>query len=118
MNKLQDDELADFFEYGNEGADWWSERIDEQGEPEEFCPICQFIEVGNADFCKHLEKKTGITRDEIFAQVKAQSKRRRKLYDTEYVTLVCMQTGIDVSAELASLKEQYGTYKAFLAAVK
>lgn len=110
-------ELDLFFECGN-GEGLWCEYVAENGESEEFCPICQFVEVGNADFCKHLEKKTGITRDEIFAKVKAQNKRRRKLYDVEYVTLVCMQAGIDVSAELASLKAQYGTYKAFLESVK
>lgn len=81
--------------------------------PEECCPICQFIEYSNIDLAKYLEKEYKVSRDEVFAMVKEKNKRRKKLYDTEYIVEVCKRFDLDPIAIVSSLKEKFGTYKNF-----
>lgn len=80
---------------------------------EECCPICQFIEYSNGDLAKYLEKKYAVSRDEVFALVKAVNKRRKKLYDSEYVTEVCSRFNLNPAQIIAGLKAEFGTYRAF-----
>jgi len=82
--------------------------------PEKFCPICNFIESSKVDLAKYLEKTTSITRDEIFEEIKKVNKRRKKLYDTEYVDAICVRTGITTTEILPKLKKEFKNYKAFL----
>ena len=83
------------------------------GVPEESCPICQFIEYSNHDLAKYLEKEYGVSRDEVFAKVKELNKRRKKLYDFEYVTEVCLRFGLNPTEIVAGLKNRFVTYRAF-----
>ena len=57
--------------------------------PECVCPICQFIEYSEYDLSDYLLKEYNIPRDEVFAEVKQLNKRRKKLYENEYITYVC-----------------------------
>lgn len=84
------------------------------GLPEEMCPICQFVEYSNEDFAKYLEKKYKVSRDEVFAQIKQYNKRRKKLYDSEYVTEVCKRFDLNPIEVVAGLKAEFGTYKKFI----
>ena len=54
--------------------------------PECVCPICQFIEYSEYDLSAYLLREYGVSRDEVFAEVKKLNKRRRKLYENEYIT--------------------------------
>lgn len=81
--------------------------------PEECCPICQFIEYSQTDLAKYLEKEYKVSRDEVFAEIKKINKRRRKLYENEYVTEVCKRFNLNPAEIIASLKERFGTYHAF-----
>lgn len=85
------------------------------GIAEDFCPICQFIEYSNHDLARYLEKEYKVSRDEVFAQVKQFNKRRRKLYDSEYVTEVCKRFNLNPTEVVAGLKDRFGTYKRFAA---
>ena len=81
--------------------------------PEFICPICQFVEYSKSDLSAYLLKEYGIPRDEVFAEVKKLNKRRRKLYDSEYITYVCQKFNL-VPAEIVSgWKEKFGTYENF-----
>jgi hypothetical protein len=81
--------------------------------PQELCPICQFKALSQPELAKYLEKKYGISRDDVFAEVKKINKRRKKLYDSEYnrhVMNIYELTGDDV---LAEMRERFGVYSAF-----
>ena len=81
--------------------------------PEECCPICQFIEYSNKDLAKYLEREYKVSRDEVFDKVKQLNKRRKKLYDSEYVTEVCSRFHLNPAEIVAGLKDRFGTYSRF-----
>lgn len=81
--------------------------------PECVCPICQFIEYSELDLSRYLLKEYGVSRDEVFAEVKALNKRRRKLYENEYITYVCKRFDLNPTEIVAGWKERFGTYIAF-----
>ena len=82
--------------------------------PECMCPICQFIEYSESDLSKYLLKKYQVSRDEVFAEVKKFNKRRRKLYENEYITYVCKKFDLNPIEIVASWKAEYGTYSNFV----
>ena len=81
--------------------------------PECICPICQFIEYSEFDLSKYLLKEYGVSRDEVFAEVKQLNKRRKKLYESEYITYVCKKFDLNPTEIVAGWKEKFGTYKNF-----
>ena len=81
--------------------------------PECMCPICQFIEYSEYDLSAYLLKEYKIPRDEAFVEVKKFNKRRRKLYENEYITYVCKKFDLNPTAIVAGWKERFGTYRAF-----
>lgn len=104
LQKKTDDELTELMLKCEDGY---------YGVPEESCPICQFIEYSNHDLAKYLEKEYGVSRDEVFAKVKELNKRRKKLYDSEYITEVCSRFGLNPTKIVAGLKSRFSTYRAF-----
>ena len=86
--------------------------------PECLCPICQFIEYSEYDLSAYLLKEYGISRDEVFAEVKKVNKRRRKLYENEYITYVCQKFNLNPTEIVAGWKEKFGTYKNFKDALR
>lgn len=80
---------------------------------ETFCPICQFIEYSQSDLAKYLEKKYKVSRDEVFEKAKQINKRRKKLYDSEYVTEVCTRFGLNPTQIISELKTEFSSYRAF-----
>ena len=81
--------------------------------PECICPICQFIEYSEYDLSAYLLKEYKIPRDEAFAEVKKFNKRRRKLYENEYITYVCKKFDLNPTEIIAGWKERFNTYSAF-----
>lgn len=81
--------------------------------PECMCPICQFIEYSEYDLSAYLLKEYGVSREEVFAEVKKLNKRRRKLYENEYITYVCKKFDLNPTEIVASWKERFGTYNQF-----
>lgn len=83
------------------------------GVPEAVCPICQFIDYSENDLAAYLLKRYGVPRDEVFKEVKSFNKRRKKLYDSEYVTYVCQKFNLNPSEIVSTWKEDFGTYENF-----
>lgn len=81
--------------------------------PECFCPICNFIDYSQSDLAKYLLKEYGVSRDEVFEEVKSLNKRRKKLYDNEYITYVCKKFDLKPYEIVESWKERFGTYAEF-----
>jgi hypothetical protein len=82
---------------------------------QETCPICQFIEIDYYDMARFLLKEYNISRDEVFAEIKLINKRRKKLYDTEYVEAVCKQKNLQVQKVLEEIKKGFETYQNYQA---
>ena len=80
---------------------------------EEECPICQFEAYNDDDMCEYLRLSSGITRDEVFAIIKEANKRRRKLYDREYIDHVCTTTKKSVGEYFKELKTKFKSYSEF-----
>ena len=81
--------------------------------PECVGPICQFIEYSEYDLSAYLLKEYGIPRDDVFAEVKRLNKRRKKLYENEYITYVCKKFNLNPTEIVANWKEKFGTYSNF-----
>lgn len=81
--------------------------------PECLCPICNFIEYSEYDLSAYLLKEYGVSRDEVFAEIKQFNKRRKKLYENEYITYVCKEFNLNPTEIVAGWKEKFGTYKVF-----
>lgn len=94
------------------------EENDDADIPECACPICMFQDMSNSDFTRYFLQVYGIPRDEVFQEIKKINKRRRKLYDNEYVQYVVLKQNINVDEMLNSLKEKYITYSEFLKSLR
>ena len=81
--------------------------------PEECCPICQFIEYSEYDLSSYLLKEYGVSKDEVFAEVKQLNKRRKKLYNSEYITYVCKKFDLNPTEIVEGWKEKFGSYREF-----
>lgn len=81
--------------------------------PESMCPICQFIEYSEEDLSAYLLKQYGVPREEVFAEVKKLNKRRRKLYENEYITYVCKKFDLNPTEIVAGWKSRFNTYREF-----
>ena len=101
---MEDDELFNDFCCEDRGG---------YGVPECMCPICQFIEYSECDMSVYLLKEYGISRDEAFAEVKKFNKRRKKLYENEYITYVCQKFDLNPAEIAASWKDKFGSYSEF-----
>jgi hypothetical protein len=89
---------------------------DDNGEvyPERCCPICQFKEYSQGELSIYLREVYGIDRDVVFAEIKKLNKRRKKLYDYEYIEYVFKQFNLTDDMILAELKNKYITYQNFM----
>lgn len=103
LNRMTEDEL--FEKHLTEGGYYEV--------PEEVCPICQFIEYSESDLVAYLLKEYGIPRDEVFEEVKKFNKRRKKLYDSEYITYVCKENDLQPAEIVSGWKDRFGTYRKF-----
>jgi len=80
---------------------------------EKYCPICQFKLYSEEEMAQYLEKTRGVSRDEVFAKVKAMNKRRRKLYESEYISHVCEKFTLTDDILLAELKEKFKSFEEY-----
>ena len=85
---------------------------------EKYCPICQMLEMSNNDVYLYLENKTKITRAEAFAAIKNENRRRKKLYDNEYIRYVCDKIGKSSDEVADEIREKFSTYKEFAKSIK
>ena len=81
--------------------------------PECVCPICQFIEYSEDDLSAYLLKEYNVSRDLVFEEVKQLNKRRKKLYENEYITYVCKEFNLNPAEIVSGWKEKFGTYETF-----
>ena len=54
-----------------------------------------------------------VPRDEVFEEVKKLNRRRKKLYDSEYITYVCQKHNLNPAEIVSGWKNKFGTYASF-----
>ncbi len=81
--------------------------------PEKYCPICNFLAYSDYDMSAYLLKTKGIAREEVFKEIKKVNKRRKKLYDSEYILHVCSKFNLTEKDLIDEVKNQFSTYKKF-----
>ncbi len=81
--------------------------------PESCCPVCKFAIFTAKDLANYLEHTTIITRASVFAVVKQANKRRKKLYDNEYVMYACEQMGVTRETIITAIRAKFTTYRDF-----
>lgn len=86
--------------------------------PEINCPICNYEELSYSDIRRYFVKTSSITTDEVFQEIKKINKRRKKLYDNEYVEYVLKSKGMTADDLLLALKTQYPQYTDFKASMR
>jgi hypothetical protein len=77
------------------------------------CPVCQFKAYCDGEMATYLLKTREVPRDEVFAKIKEANKRRKKLYDSEYITEVCARFSLNEDSLLAELKEKFTDFSEF-----
>jgi hypothetical protein len=91
------------------GEPAWVES-DEATMSSDCCPVCKFEAYSDSEMAKYLLKTREVPRDEVFAKIKAINKRRRKLYDPEYIADVCERFSLTEDSLLKELKDKFGTF--------
>jgi hypothetical protein len=59
--------------------------------PQSLCPICSFKIIQEESLVDYLLKTTDVTKAQVFAEIKKTNKRRKKLYNSEYIDYCCNQ---------------------------
>jgi len=96
------------------GTEAWVEDEGQEGNlSSRYCPICQFEDYNEYEMATYLEKTRGVSRGEVFAKVKAINKRRKKLYNSEYITHVCEKFSLTDETILKEAKDKFGTFEKY-----
>lgn len=82
--------------------------------PEEDCPICTFKMYSDPEMASYLLKTRKISRDEVFAEVKKLNKRRRKLYDTEYIQYVLTKFELTEDIIMDEIRNNFKTWEEYI----
>lgn len=81
--------------------------------PESMCPLCRFDEYSSNDMARYLLTIYKVPKEEVFEMIKKNNKRRKKLYDFEYIAYVANKLNLDIGEIQSSWKKKYDSYKSF-----
>ncbi|MFA5312468.1 MAG: hypothetical protein WC375_03995 [Methanomassiliicoccales archaeon] len=96
---------------------WVDEELEYGDISAKQCPICKFQGYSNSEMAKYLEITRKMSRAVVFEEIKKINKRRRKLYDNEYISTVCREFNLTDDLLLAEIKQKfeiYDNYRKFL----
>jgi hypothetical protein len=93
-------------------------ETEEDYEDKEYCPICAFKAYAEGEMALYLQKTRGISREEVFAEIKRANKRRRVLYDSEYITYVCSKLNLSEEILLQELKERFKNWHEYISFIR
>jgi hypothetical protein len=83
-----------------------------------FCPVCSFEVIIESDMKRYLEKISNIKPEAVFQTIKAINKRRKKLYNHEYISYVCGEMGINTVECAEEIKNRFKDYDEFMEFVR
>jgi hypothetical protein len=77
------------------------------------CPICTFQTISIWDMKRYLKALTKIPEADVFAEIKKVNKRRRKLYDFEYIEHALRSLDKTEEQMVQELREAHGSLEKF-----
>jgi len=77
------------------------------------CPICRMERIALDDVVKYLQKKTKISDQEVLQHVKTINKRRRRIYNNDYIEYACNSLGVNEADIENEIKENFQNYNDF-----
>jgi len=87
----------------------------EDGEFEETnCPICMLQTYSPDEISSYLLKTRKISRDEVFTEVKKTNKRRRKLYESEYIQYVFTKFDLTEDLLMDEIRTKFTNWHEFI----
>lgn len=85
---------------------------------EECCPICMYQEISYRDTREFLKKEYKVSEEEVFQKIKEVNRRRKKLYDEEYVKEVFDRNNLNDDTFLEMIKKRFPSYKCYMSYAK
>jgi hypothetical protein len=120
-------DISKKYEYGQKVAeslekskseDLICELIKEDELLQAFCPVCQLEVVSEGDMKRYLIKVSDISTDKVFQHIKSANKRRKKLYDHEYIAYVCGELGVNTVKLTSEIQSKFSSYKEFIGFIR
>lgn len=81
---------------------------------ESSCPICSFKTYSQGEMESYLLKTRRIPREEVFAEIKKTNKRRKKLYDHEYIQYVFNKFGLSEDIIMDEIRNKFANWNEFI----
>jgi hypothetical protein len=99
-----EDHLEENYEVDSEESYYVSENS---------CPICTFKTYSQSEMVEYLLKTRKIPKDEVFAEVKKANKRRRKLYDNEYIQYVFNKFDLTEDIIMDEIRQSFSNWEEY-----
>jgi len=92
-----------------------SVMTNDDGEVEETnCPICLLQSYSQNEMASYLLKTRNISRDEVFDEIKKVNKRRKKLYDHEYIQFVFKKFELTEDLIMDEIRNKFTNWHEFI----
>ena len=90
------------------------EELDQTLVKSELCPVCRFEVTSKSDLKAYLYKEYKVSDGEVLDDIKKVNKRRRKVYDADYVNYVYKKHNLQELDILQVFRNKFGTYSKLL----
>ena len=87
---------------------------DERTIKSELCPVCRFEVSSKNDLKRYLYKMYKVEDNEVLEEIKRINKRRKKVYDTDYVNYVYKKHNLQELDLLQEFRTKFGIYSELL----
>lgn len=77
------------------------------------CPICALKAYSITEMKNYLLKTRKVLEEEVFAEIKKANKRRRKLYDIEYIQYVFKKSDLDEDKIMEEIRSNFKNWYEF-----
>lgn len=101
---LNDDELSD---EEQDNADYSNSK------PASSCPICTFQCYSEPEMVQYLKKIYGVSEQEVFEEIKKLNKRRKRLYDGEYIKEVFNRHCLTEDIIMNDIRSKFNSHEEF-----
>jgi len=107
VEKMDEDQFCEWLDEGV-GEDFVGELRYQL--PSCCCPICNMETVSNDMLVDYLVKTNGITKKTVLDEIRKENKRRKKLYNYEYIAYAVGKLNTTKESMIETIKKQFKNY--------
>ena len=85
--------------------------------PEDYCPICQFIEYSDNVLYHYLYKTYGLSRKDVLQELQKIDDKKTHIKDIDYICYLCNKFNTSPTEIVKSWRNNFKTYKDFSVAL-